>query len=181
MQSTFNWYWLVDGLMDAGYPVSLVNTSAVQQYEGLELTDDRHDARWLAHLMRLDILPTGSIHPKEERPVRNLLRQRGRLVQQRQTAGVVRRADRCLVARLHDRRVPLELVGLALRLATARRQARPRSEPPLPTIRSLHYFLLVLDELADPRLDPRYLDYLRYRLTPLEPTRPQNPAPHRRP
>lgn len=83
VESTFNWYWLVDGLMDAGHAVSLVNTSAVQQYEGLKFTDDRHDARWLAHLMRLEILPTGYIYPREERPVRDLLRQRGRLVQQR--------------------------------------------------------------------------------------------------
>jgi transposase len=83
VESTFNWYWLVDGLMEADHRVSLVNTSAVQQYEGLKFTDDRHDARWLAHLMRLGILPTGYIYPKEERPIRDLLRQRGRLVQQR--------------------------------------------------------------------------------------------------
>ncbi|MFW6012543.1 MAG: IS110 family transposase, partial [bacterium] len=51
VESTYNWYWLVDGLMEAEYPVSLVNTSAVKQYEGLKHTDDRHDARWLAHLM----------------------------------------------------------------------------------------------------------------------------------
>ena len=83
VESTFNWYWLVDGLMEADYRVALANTSAVQQYEGLKFTDDRHDARWLAHLMRLGILPTGYIYPKEERPIRDLLRQRGRLVQQR--------------------------------------------------------------------------------------------------
>ena len=83
VESTFNWYWLVDGLMAAGYSASLVNTSAVQQYEGLKFTDDQYDARWLAHLMRLGILPTGYIYPQEQRPVRDLLRQRGRLVQQR--------------------------------------------------------------------------------------------------
>lgn len=59
VESTFNWYWLVDGLMEAGYAVRLVNTAAVQQYEGLKHTDDKHDAFWLAHLMRLGILPTG--------------------------------------------------------------------------------------------------------------------------
>lgn len=83
VESTYNWYWLVDGLMAAGHPVSLVNTSAVKQYEGLKHTDDRHDARWLAHLMRLGILPTGYIYPKEDRPVRDLLRHRVRLVEQR--------------------------------------------------------------------------------------------------
>ena len=83
VESTFNWYWLVDGLMEAGYAVHLVNTAAVQQYEGLKYADDRHDARWLAHLLRLEILPTGFIYPKHERPVRDLLRKRGHLVRQR--------------------------------------------------------------------------------------------------
>jgi transposase len=85
VESTFNWYWLVDGLMDAGYPVHLVNTAAVKQYEGLKYTDDDTDTFWLAHLLRLGILPTGHIYPKESRPVRDLLRKRGQLVQQRTT------------------------------------------------------------------------------------------------
>lgn len=85
VESTFNWYWLVDGLMEAGYPVMLVNTSQVRQYEGLKHTDDKHDAFWLAHLMRLGILPTGHIYPKEQRAVRDLLRERRRLVQERAT------------------------------------------------------------------------------------------------
>lgn len=50
VESTFNWYWLVDGLMEAGYPVYLVNTSAIKQYEGLKHTDDPYDAFWLAPL-----------------------------------------------------------------------------------------------------------------------------------
>ena len=83
IESTFNWYWLVDGLMDAGYPVFLVNTCAIQQYDGLKYTDDKHDAFWLAHLMRLGILPTGYIYPKEQRGLRDLLRKRMQLVQYR--------------------------------------------------------------------------------------------------
>ena len=83
VESTFNWYWLVDGLMDLGYRLHLVNTSAVQQYEGLKFTDDRHDARWLAHLLRLGILPTGYIYPREDRAVRDLLRRRSKLVKQK--------------------------------------------------------------------------------------------------
>jgi transposase len=85
VESTFNWYWLVDGLMEAGYSVMLVNTSKVRQYEGLKYTDDRHDAFWLAQQMRLGILPTGYIYPKEQRGVRDLLRERRRLVRQRTT------------------------------------------------------------------------------------------------
>jgi transposase len=83
VESTYNWYWLVDGLMAAGYRVHLVNTAAVKQYEGLKYTDDESDAFWLAHLLRLGILPTGHIYPKESRGVRDLLRKRGQLVRQR--------------------------------------------------------------------------------------------------
>ena len=83
VESTFNWYWLVDGLMDAGYLVHLANTTAIQQYTGLKYTDDDTDARWLAHLLRLGVLPTGYIYPKAERAVRDLLRKRSQLVQQK--------------------------------------------------------------------------------------------------
>lgn len=83
VESTFNWYWLVDGLMDEGYEVDLVNTAAVKQYDGIKFTDDRYDARRLAHLLRLGILPTGYIMPRGRRAVRDLLRKRLRLVQQR--------------------------------------------------------------------------------------------------
>lgn len=83
VESTFNWYWLVDGLMEAGFRLHLVNTAAVQKYSGLKYADDRHDARWLAHLLRLRILPTGYIYPKELRALRDLARQRARLVQLR--------------------------------------------------------------------------------------------------
>jgi transposase len=85
VESTFNWYWIVDGLMDAGYSLKLVNPAKARQYEGLKHTDDRHDAFWIAHQMRLGILPTGYIYPKEQRAVRDLLRVRRRLVRQRTT------------------------------------------------------------------------------------------------
>jgi transposase len=80
VESTFNWYWLVDLLMDAGYKVHLANPSAIQKYAGLKHADDAHDAFWLAEQLRLGILPEGYIYPKEERPIRDLLRKRGHLV-----------------------------------------------------------------------------------------------------
>jgi len=83
VESTFNWYWLVDGLMDNGYRLHLANTSAVKQYEGRKHTDDRHDARWLAEMLALQILPKGYIYPKNERPERDLLRRRSFLVKKR--------------------------------------------------------------------------------------------------
>src|ERR671925_2396069 len=83
VESTYNWYWLVDGLMEKGHRVHLANTAAIQQYNGLKYTDDQSDARWLAHLLRLGVLPEGYIYPKQERAVRDLLRKRGQLVHQR--------------------------------------------------------------------------------------------------
>jgi transposase len=85
VESTFNWYWLVDGLMDNGYKVRLANPAAIKQYEGLKHTDDRYDAFLLAHLQRLGILPTGYIYPKQDRGVRDLLRRRTMFVQQKTT------------------------------------------------------------------------------------------------
>ena len=88
VESTYNWYWLVDGLMEAGYRVHLANPAAMQQYNGLKYTDDHSDARWLAHLLRLGVLPEGYIYPKAERAVRDLLRKRAHLVRQH-TANVL--------------------------------------------------------------------------------------------
>ncbi len=67
VESTYNWYWLVDGLATEGYPMHLANTVAIQQYDGLKHRDDESDARWLAKLLRLGELPEGHIYPREER------------------------------------------------------------------------------------------------------------------
>ncbi len=83
VESTYNWYWLVDGLMDAGFAVHLAHTGAIPQYAGLKHTNDESDARHLAHLLRLGILPEGYIYPKAERAVRDLLRRRLQLVRQK--------------------------------------------------------------------------------------------------
>jgi transposase len=80
VESTYNWYWLVDGLMEAGYRVHLANTVAIQQYSGLKYADDDDDAAWLAHLLRLGVLKEGYICPKEQRMVRDVARERMRLV-----------------------------------------------------------------------------------------------------
>lgn len=83
VESTFNWYWLVDGLMDEGYQLHLANPAAIKQYEGLKYVADFGDAFHLARLLKLGILPEGYIYPKETRPVRDLLRKRLILVRQR--------------------------------------------------------------------------------------------------
>jgi len=83
VESTFNWYWLVDGLQEAGYRVLLANTAAIKQYDGLKYRGDESDARQLAHILRLGLLPEGYIMPKAARAVRDLARKRMQLVQQR--------------------------------------------------------------------------------------------------
>ena len=85
VESTFNWYWLVDGLQAAGFQVHLANTVAIKKYEGLKHSGDEADARYLAHLLRLGILPTGTILPPEQRAVRDLARKRMQLVRSRTT------------------------------------------------------------------------------------------------
>ena len=82
IESTYNWYWLADGLQLAGYKIHLANTNAISQYNGLKHTDDKSDARWLAHLLKLGILAEGYIYPKEERGLRELLRKRMSLVKE---------------------------------------------------------------------------------------------------
>lgn len=83
VESTYNWYWLVDGLMDAGFKVHLAHTGAIPQYAGIKYTNDHSDARHLAHLLRLGILPEGYIQPRTQRAVRDLLRRRLLLVRQK--------------------------------------------------------------------------------------------------
>ncbi len=83
VESTFNWYWMVDLLSDEGYQIHLANPSKIQQYSGLKYSDDKHDAFWLAEMLRLGILPEGDIYPKKERPIRDLVRKRGHLVRLR--------------------------------------------------------------------------------------------------
>src|SRR5713226_3235185 len=83
VESTYNWYWLVDGLQALKYPVVLANPAAMQQYSGIKHADDTNDAFFLAELVRLKILPTGHIYDAQLRPVRDLLRRRMMLVHQR--------------------------------------------------------------------------------------------------
>ena len=83
VESTYNWYWLVNGLMDAGYQVHLANPSAIKKYEGLKYSGDFADAAYLAHLLRLGLLPEGYIFPRELRAVRDLARKRMQLVHYR--------------------------------------------------------------------------------------------------
>jgi transposase len=83
VESTYNWYWLVDGLQANQYPARLANPARMQENIGLKSANDKTDARFLAKQMAMGVLPEGYIYPKEERPVRDLLRRRMRLVHMR--------------------------------------------------------------------------------------------------
>jgi hypothetical protein len=73
--------------------------------------------------------------------------------------------DQSLAHKLHEQSVPLPLVESALLLATLRRLCRSSDLPPLPKIRSLAYFLPVIEELQQQPLPDGYLDYLRLKLS----------------
>ncbi|NIV33215.1 MAG: IS110 family transposase [Anaerolineae bacterium] len=81
VESTYNHYWLTDGLLDAGYKVLLANPLAMQPYRGLKHQDDHYDAGWIAELQRLGILPTAHLYSRQRRGLRDVLRQRSRFVQ----------------------------------------------------------------------------------------------------
>jgi len=83
VESTYNWYWLVDGLMDAGYRVHLAHPSAIRKYEGLKHSGDVADAAYLAQLLRLGLLAEGYIYPRQQRGARDLARKRMQLVRYR--------------------------------------------------------------------------------------------------
>jgi transposase len=105
VESTFNWYWLVDGLRAQGYPVRLANPAQIEQYSGIKHADDKHDAFHLAELQRLGILPEAHIYDPQLRPVRDLLRRRTNLVHQR-TALML--SFKSLYARTTGQAMPLQ-------------------------------------------------------------------------
>jgi hypothetical protein len=82
------------------------------------------------------------------------------------TMGTVRRADRLLAAQLHQRGLSVKVIENALVLAATRRLIRPAGAPPLSMIRSLAYFLPVIEEVLESRVSPDYFEYLRHKLAP---------------
>ena len=104
VESTYNWYWLVDGLQEAKFNVVLANPARIVQYEGLKHANDTSDAFFLAELLRLKILPTGHIYDRKVRPVRDLLRRRMLLVRQ---ATALKLSLKSLYARTKGQRLSL--------------------------------------------------------------------------
>jgi hypothetical protein len=87
------------------------------------------------------------------------------------TMGTIRRPDRVLAVQLYQRGVSVSVVENAFVLAATRRLTRPADAPPLSTIRSLAYFLPVIEEVISLRVNPDYFPYLRHKLERFAPTR----------
>jgi hypothetical protein len=87
------------------------------------------------------------------------------------TTGTVRRPDRMLAAQLYRRGVAVSVIEIAFVLAATRRLMRPADAPPLGAIRSLAYFLPVIEEVLSLRVSPEYFQYLRHKLERLPPIR----------
>jgi hypothetical protein len=87
------------------------------------------------------------------------------------TMGTARRADRALAAQLYPRGVSLKVVANALLVAVARRTIRPANASPLGAIRSLAYFLPVIEEVIGLRANQDYFRYLRRKLDRVGPPR----------
>jgi transposase len=83
VESTFNWYWIVDGLRAAGFDVCLAHTLGLYMITGAKVKTDRRDAFSLAKLLLAGVIPPAYIYPAQTRPVRDLLRQRSVLVHRR--------------------------------------------------------------------------------------------------
>ena len=124
----YNWSWLVDGLQAAGYKVHLAHCTAIKKYEGLKHSGDEADVRHLAHLLRLGILPTGTILLRDQRAVRDLGRNRMQLVRSRtlyilavenitaceRGARISSGQVKCLTSEVIDRKPVSEDVALAI-------------------------------------------------------------------
>jgi transposase len=83
VESTYNWYWFVDGLQDHEVPVRMANPARLDSYSGVKETNDFTDARWLAELGRLKVVPESYVYPRGPRALRDLLRRRMLMVRQR--------------------------------------------------------------------------------------------------
>ena len=166
VESTFNWYWLVDGLQAAGFQVHLANTAAIKKYDGLKHSGDESDARHLAHLLRLQILPTGTILPPAHRAVRDLARKRMQLTRTRtaQILAVENNTARQLGSRITSNQVkrltaaaveqllPADDVGLAVKANVA-------------VINTLSEQIAVLEQRLQERVGER-ADYVLLRSVP---------------
>jgi len=87
------------------------------------------------------------------------------------TTGTIRHPDRVLAAQLFHRGISVRMIENAFVLAATRRMVRPADAHPLGTIRSLAYFVPIIEEVQELRVSPDYFQYLRYKLARITPPR----------
>jgi hypothetical protein len=74
------------------------------------------------------------------------------------------RSDCQVAIQLCQRQISLSIIESAFLLALSRRHLRDPKLQPLGPVRSLSYFLPVIDEILASSLPSGYVDYLRYKL-----------------
>lgn len=105
VESTFNWYWLVDRLLDANYDICLAHSLGLAMISKAKVKTDKRDAFALAKLLKAEVIPKSYIYPKETRSVRDLLRRRLKLVNKRaEEYGFINRSLLCLGLLDHNRK-----------------------------------------------------------------------------
>lgn len=131
VESTYNWYWIVDGLKAVGYDIRLANPVKMQENIGLKEANDKTDARFLARQLVNGTLPEGYVYPKETRGVRDMMRYRQSMVQDRtsvvlnQTGLIARHTGvQMSIATLKGCSVEDVLAGMPDALAMAQANAR---------------------------------------------------------
>src|SRR5256886_10632878 len=80
------------------------------------------------------------------------------------TGGTIGRRAGVLAPKPSQRGVSVSVIKTAFVLAAARRLMRPADALPLGTIRSLAYFLPVIEEVLGLRVSPEYFQHLRRKL-----------------
>jgi transposase len=68
VESTFNWYWLVDGLQRTGFDVCLAHTLGLSMITAAKVKTDRRDAFSFAKPLRAGMIPKAYIYPAKSRP-----------------------------------------------------------------------------------------------------------------
>lgn len=82
-EATTGWYWVKDALAPLGIDVRLAHAKGVKAITGAKVKTDAHDARTLAQLLRVNLLPEAHVISDELRPLRDVLRTRLALVERR--------------------------------------------------------------------------------------------------
>lgn len=80
IESTANWYWLYDLLIDNGFDVIMSNPVKTKAIASARIKNDKLDSHMLAQLLRADLVATAHASNQRTRQLKELLRHRSKLV-----------------------------------------------------------------------------------------------------